>query len=319
MPKYKPIPQEEIDRASRVDLLTYLQQCEPQNLKKICNGVYTTIDHDSLQISNEKWHWHSRGIGGHNALQYLLKVREMRFPDAVRQILSQTPTGYTPLENPQPGEKTFLPPERNFNHNQVISYLEKRGISKDIIFHCIRQKTLYESKDYHSAVFIGTDQEGTPKYGNIRSTKGSFKGECKGSDKRYAFSMHPPELKSHVLHVFEASIDALSFATYAQLKGAPWQQLNLLALGGVSGSGQKVPTALRQFLSDYPKITALHLHLDNDAPGRDAAKHIQDLLGEKYAVKNAPPAAGKDVNDFLMAYRRMTSLENAHPKTEISR
>ncbi len=313
------IPQREVDRANSVDLLTYLEQCEPDNLKKICTGVYTTLEHDSLQISNGKWYWHSKGIGGHTAVQFLMKVREMRYPDAIRQVLRYTPTSYLPIENTsEPVEKVFQPPKRNFNHNRVIAYLEKRGISRNVIFYCIKQQILYESKDYHSAVFIGKDAQGVPKYGNIRSTNGSFKGECKGSDKRYAFSLHPPTFKSNTLHVFEASIDALSFATYAQLKGTPWQNFNLLALGGISGNSQKVPTALQQFLSDHPEIKALHLHLDNDMPGREAAKHITKLLSEKYTVKDAPPATGKDVNDFLLAFRGMSSVENVPHQNGVS-
>ena len=75
----------DIAKAEQMDLLTYLQIYEPGNLKRVAGNEYRTIDHDSLRISNGKWHWYSKGIGGYNALQYLMKVREMKFPDAVRQ------------------------------------------------------------------------------------------------------------------------------------------------------------------------------------------------------------------------------------------
>ena len=81
------ISDNDIAKAEQMDLLTYLQIYEPGNLKRVAGNEYRTIDHDSLRISNGKWHWYSKGIGGHNALQYLMKVREMKFPDAVRQIL----------------------------------------------------------------------------------------------------------------------------------------------------------------------------------------------------------------------------------------
>lgn len=78
--------------------------------------------------------------------------------------------------------------------------------------------------------------------------------------------------------------------------------MNLLALGGISGSGQKIPLALEQFLKDHPEIKALYLHLDNDVPGREASQHIEKLLQERYAIKDVPPQGGKDVNDFLKSY-----------------
>ena len=37
----------------------------------------------------------------------------------------------------------------------VINYLTGRGISRSILDYCIDHKLLYESKDYHSAVFVG--------------------------------------------------------------------------------------------------------------------------------------------------------------------
>lgn len=301
------ISDNDIAKAEQMDLLTYLQIYEPGNLKRVAGNEYRTIDHDSLRISNGKWHWYSKGIGGHNALQYLMKVREMKFPDAVRQILQLPSEEYqSAIPQRQPEKKReFSPPSRNYNHNQVIAYLEGRGISRNVIFHCIKNKTLYESQKYHSVVFLGMDRENRPRYGNIRATKGDFKGECSGSDKRYAFRLMPEQLQSNAVHIFEAAIDALSFATYAEIRGAPWKDMNLLALGGVAGTGQKVPLALEQFLKDHPQIKTLYLHLDNDAPGREATLHITNLLKNTYQIHDVPPTGGKDVNDFLMKLRSL--------------
>ena len=43
---------EAIERARQVDLLTYLQTCEPQELVHVSGNVYCTKTHDSLRISN---------------------------------------------------------------------------------------------------------------------------------------------------------------------------------------------------------------------------------------------------------------------------
>lgn len=59
-----------------MDLLTYLQNYEPQELIHVSGGTYCTREHDSLKISNGKWNWFSRGIGGKTALDYLIKVKD---------------------------------------------------------------------------------------------------------------------------------------------------------------------------------------------------------------------------------------------------
>ena len=66
---------EQIRQAKQMDLLTYLQSYEPDNLKKISHNTWCTKEHDSLKISNGKWHWFSRHIGGTTALDYLIKVK----------------------------------------------------------------------------------------------------------------------------------------------------------------------------------------------------------------------------------------------------
>ena len=77
---------ETIERARQVDLLTYLQTCEPQELVHVSGNVYCTKTHDSLRISNGKWCWFSRGIGGYSALDYLIKVNGYSFMDAMETI-----------------------------------------------------------------------------------------------------------------------------------------------------------------------------------------------------------------------------------------
>ena len=58
------IAPEVILEAKRMDLLTYLKNYEPNELVKCSGDTYTTRTHDSLKISNGKWMWWSRGIGG---------------------------------------------------------------------------------------------------------------------------------------------------------------------------------------------------------------------------------------------------------------
>ena len=83
------VTREMIDRAKEMDLLTYLQIYEPQELVHFGGSTYCTREHDSLKISNGKWCWFSRGIGGKTALDYLIKVKELPFTEAVERIVGQ--------------------------------------------------------------------------------------------------------------------------------------------------------------------------------------------------------------------------------------
>ena len=76
--------------AKKIDLLTYLQTYEPQELVHVSGNTYCTREHDSLKISNGKWYWFSRTIGGSNALNYLIKVKGYTFIQAVETILGRT-------------------------------------------------------------------------------------------------------------------------------------------------------------------------------------------------------------------------------------
>ena len=81
----------------QVDLLTYLQTCEPQELVHVSGNVYCTKTHDSLRISNGKWCWFSRGIGGYSALDYLIKVNGYSFLEAMETISGRTAIPRLPL------------------------------------------------------------------------------------------------------------------------------------------------------------------------------------------------------------------------------
>ena len=77
------IAPELIIQAKQMDLLTYLRNYEPYELVKFSGNTYCTRTHDSLKISNGKWIWWSRGIGGRSALDYLIKVKGYSFLEAV--------------------------------------------------------------------------------------------------------------------------------------------------------------------------------------------------------------------------------------------
>lgn len=289
-----------------MDLQTYLKICEPQELVRLSRRIYTTRTHDSLKISNGMWMWWSHGIGGKTALEYLIQVRGLPFIDAVQIILQHTPSALqsSMRETVPKKERLFVLPRAAPTNEIVIDYLTNRGIAKEVIGYCIENKLLYESYRHHDVVFVGYDQGGTARYAGLRSTGGrNFKGDAEDSDKAYSFRLVNQTVKD--VHVFEGAIDLLSYATMMQMENKDWRCTNLLSLAGVSvrkrGTHEaKLPAALTQFLHDHPQVKTIHLHLDRDAAGRNAAELLTRLLSGKYTVIDLPPPSGcKDINDHL--------------------
>lgn len=296
----------QIESAKEMDLLTYLQSYEPYELVRFSGNVYTTRTHDSLKISNGKWCWWSRGIGGRSALDYLIKVRGMTLPEAVIQIDGQVDSSPPVLSQPRKTTepKKLLLPEKHKNNERVIAYLFRRGIHNTLIDYCLDTGRLYESRPYHNAVFIGFDPKGIPKYATLRGTGNRrYLGEANGSDKHFSFSI-PARQESQRLHLFESAIDLLSYGTLELLSGRDWRQDSCLSLAGIYKPKKDVeestpPAALMQYLKDFPQINEIALHLDNDTPGRLAAKAIKAILPSIYTATDEPSKHGKDMNDYL--------------------
>ena len=264
-------------------------------------------EHDSLKISNGKWCWFSRGIGGYSALDYLIKVKEMPFTQAVETImgkLSATPPAFSPAPK-VPKEKVLLLPQANRSATHAVEYLHRRGIDYELIDFCIKTGRLYESYPYHNVVFVGMDADGKPRYANQRGIGSDFIGDANGSDKHYSFGI-PAAATSDTLHLFESAVDLLSYGTMQKLDDKDWRSENLLSLAGVYKPRAKIeesslPAALVRYLAEHPHISRVVLRLDNDATGRVAAETIKTLLPGKYAVTVdiQPPPQGKDYNDCL--------------------
>lgn len=298
------IAPEVVQEAKRMDLLTYLKNYEPYELVHFSGNTYTTKSHDSLKISNGKWMWWSRGIGGRSAVDYLIKVRDYTFMEAVQTIAGQAavaPPVSLPAEKTT--EKKLLLPKPNRYQTQVVSYLNRRGIDMDIIGFCLQKGMVFESENYHNAVFVGMDKGGTPRYAALRGIGTDFIGDANGSDKNYSFSI-PAEGNSVKVHLFESAIDLLSYATLQKMDGQDWRAEHLLSLAGVYQPAKeigrsKVPAALTRFLKEYPEVEEVELHLDNDRAGRLASEAIKTVLPKQYRTRDKPPPKGKDCNDFL--------------------
>lgn len=300
------IPSEVVAEARKIDLLTYLKNYEPNELVEVCRNTYTTKSHDSLKISNGLWYWFTKGVGGKSAIDYLIKVKNLSFINAVQTVMgnikAQSPISYKQQEKDY--EKKLKVPLKATNNDRAINYLLSRGIDKEIIRYCIENKLLYQEEKTNNVVFIGYNENKEPSYAFCRATNEQrFMREATGSNKRYSFKIKS-NTKNNVVHLFESSIDLLSYATLLSLENRNWRKENLLSLGGIYTSKYdlektKIPVSLTEFLEKNPDVNEIHLHLDNDIAGRNASSFFQQVLSKKYKVFNHTVPLGKDLNEYL--------------------
>ena len=310
------IPRNIVAQTKRLDLLTYLERYDPNELVCISNGVYSTRTHDSLKISNGKWCWWSRGIGGRSALDYLIKVRGMGFQEAVLHIadcIGKAPDLPPPVSPGIINQKSPLPfslPPKNQDNNRVLSYLTGRGISLHLVQACIRTGKLYEDTR-HNCVFVGFDEKGAPRHGFIRSSapNSTFLRDVNGSDKRYSFCI-AAKSPSDTLHLYESAIDLLSYITLEMESREEWQHVSYLSLSGVYAPAKDnpgLPAALEQYLRIHPKVRKITLCLDNDRGGHLAAEAIRERLPASFFVQTHFPIS-KDYNAQLMANKGLSGI-----------
>ena len=254
------IPPETIERARQMDLLTYLRTFEPDELVHIGGNHYCTREHDSLKISNGKWYWFSRGFGGYNALDYLVKVKEVPFVEAVERISGVA--AYTPPTTARTEKakkpKVLLLPKASRCATHAFNYLRSRGIDPELIDYCFQTGRIYESLPYHNVVFVGLDRYNKPRYATLRGIGTDFIGEANGSDKRFSFSI--PAQNSDSLHLFESAIDLLSFATLVKQNGGNWQRDHLVSLAGVYKPKENLQEPGRRTVVLYAVQVALAVH-----------------------------------------------------------
>lgn len=309
---------DQIAQAKSIDLYSYLEKTNPDELVHESRNTFHTRTHDSLKISNGMWFWFSRGIGGKSALEYLIKVQDFTFLEAIEHLLGQKGIEKSimikrELTEKEKIERLKLPTKAN-NNQKVIRYLMSRGIEKSIIEECIDKNYIYQDIA-NNVVFVGYDESNNARYGMIRGTNLTrYMHDAYGSDKAYSFKLVSQNPCSE-LHIFESAIDLLSYATLLEMNNERWYDKNLLSLAGVYNVGNditnsKIPKTISLFLNNNPNINTIILHLDNDIAGRKSTKAIQISLSDSYKIIDDPPTEGKDFNDFLCLAKGIYSRKN---------
>ncbi len=200
-----------------------------------------------------------------------------------------------------PEKAPFILPEKARNNRGLYAYLMKRRkLSQETINYWLKKDLMYESEPYHNIVFLGKNAEGEVKFASQRGIRDAygkpFKGDVPGNDKAYGVNLVCPE--SQEINVYEAAIDAMSDMDFRKDF-----ETSILALGMVSDG------PLQTILGEHPNIKSMNFCLDNDLPGRTAAKKLaRKYVLDGYEVYLRLPPFGKDHNFFLQCERENRTL-----------
>ena len=157
------------------------------------------------------WYWNSRGRSI-NALDYLIQIRGYGLVDAVHTLvggeIQQTPayrsTTITAHVQKESEKKTFSLPWARRCATSAVSYLQRRGISPDVISRCFRKgcSTKRGIMASRSVCLWEKDEAGKAKFACMRSITGNLRKDVYGSNKEYSFCYQPKNPGSRHVAVF---------------------------------------------------------------------------------------------------------------------
>lgn len=265
--RYIHFTEEQKARARQTDLAELLRG-QGEQLKRSGKEYEWRDGGAKVTVRGNLWYHQYEQVGG-DAIDFVRRFYHKSYPEAVEYLLGNG--SGTLLASPPVEKETrrFELPPKNENMRRVYAYLlSRRGIDREVLNTFVQEGLIYESADYHNAVFVGKDKNGVPVHAHKRgaSSESSYKGNVTGSDPRYSFHW---DGKSRQVYLFEAPIDLLSFIS---MHKEDWQAHSYAACCGVSDQ------VLWQMLKDNPQLQTICLCLDNDEAGQTANRRIADKL-----------------------------------------
>ena len=259
---------EQKETARQTDLVALLQS-QGEQLKRSGKEYVWHDGSEKVTVRGNLWFHQYERIGG-DAVDFVRRFYNMDFPQAVNFLLGNN-GGSLPRAEPvkQEPKKPFELPPQNENMRRVYAYLlNRRGIDREVLSDFVHKRMVYESADYHNAVFVGYDEKGISRHAHKRGTgsESTYKGNAESCDPRYSFHWTGTD---NTLYLFEAPIDMLSFIS---LHKENWRSHSYAAACCV---GDQV---LFQMLKANPNIDTVCLCMDNDTAGQAANKRISDKL-----------------------------------------
>lgn len=279
---------EQREQARRTDLANFLIS-HGEKVKK-SGSEYEWFDgSQKVTIRGHLWYHQYEQKGG-DAIDFVRRFYNKDYAEAIKMLLNGS--GGQIITSP-PIEKEHNPfelPPRNDRMSRVFSYLLlTRGIDKDVLYEFVRKEMLYESADFHNAVFVGYDSSGKPRHAHKRGTVTSnpYKGNVAGSQPEFSFHFNGTSDK---IFLFEAPIDMLSFIS---MHKDNWKSDSYAASCSVSDR------VLFQCLKDNPNIKNVFLCFDNDEAGQTANKRVANKLNKMNIQNEILVPNLKDWNEDL--------------------
>ena len=288
---------EQREQARRTDLANFLIS-QGEKVRK-SGSEYEWLDgSQKVTIRGHLWYHQYEQKGG-DAIDFVRRFYNKDYVEAFEMLLNNC--GGQIITSPpiEKEHKLFELPPRNDRMSRVFSYLLlTRGIDKDVLFEFVRRKMIYESANYHNAVFVGYDSSGKPCHAHKRGTvtNNPYKGNVAGSQPEFSFHWHGTSEK---LFLFEAPIDMLS---YISMHKKYWKEHSYAASCSVSDR------VLFQCLNDNPNIKNVFLCFDNDEAGQTANKRIADKLNSMNIKSEILIPTHKDWNEDILNGERTDEI-----------
>lgn len=290
MSQYIHFTEQQKTQARQTDIAELLRS-QGETLKRSGSESEWMDGGQKVTIRGNLWYHQYEQVGG-DAVDFVRRFYNKSYPEAMEYLLGGSGGTLAVSPSVQKEEKPFVLPPKNDNMRRVFAYLLNcRGIDREVLYAFVHKGMIYESADYHNAVFVGFDSNGKPKHAHKRGTgsESSYKGNVSGSHPEFSFHWSG---QSDTLYLFEAPIDMLSFISM-QKEG--WRQHSYAASCSVSDR------VLFQMLKDNPDIRQVVLCLDSDEPGQTAAKRIADKLFVQGTASEILVPVHKDWNEDLLA------------------
>ena len=289
---YVKFTEEERNRAREINLADFLTE-RGETVKK-SGSEFVWLDGEQKVTLRGNLFFHQYEQKGGDAIDFVRKFYGKNYVEAVQMLLGSHAEikPITKKEQYEQQQKTLKMPLKNDSMKRVFAYLlMTRGLDKSVLQEFVGKNMIYESADYHNAVFVGYDENGIPRHANMRGTgtKNPFKCNAVGSQPEYSFHWNG---KSSYLFLFEAPIDMMSFISIHSHQN--WEQHSYAAACSVSDK------VLFECLKNNPQIKNVYLCFDNDQAGQSANQRIYEKLSQtEINVKILVPH-NKDWNEDLL-------------------
>ena len=196
---------EQKEQARQTDLVDLLRR---QGEKVEPSGrEYEWLDGSAkVTTRGNVWYHQYEKVGG-DAIDFVKKFYSKSYPEAMQYLLGDH-NGRLIVSPPiqkEPPPPFVLPPQ-NDNMRRVYAYLlNKRGIDRNVLYAFTHAGMIYESADYHNAIFVGFDKNNKAVHAHKRGTgsESSYKGNVASGIPECSFHWNGSSDRIYILSEYQ--------------------------------------------------------------------------------------------------------------------